>query len=145
MIPYCADNAYDLVLSIAGQAVPGCTPETVLVANRFSSRLRGLLGNQAQACWLPGCRWVHSLGMGQPLLLMSPVRAALGSRQEPVANSQSGKIVCQWLRPWRVGVPVQSAVGTLEIRCDPVADQKGIIFALLKQLSCTSGWEIEIL
>ena len=86
-----------------------CLVPTVWRADRWWSRLRGLLGRRplagdaAEALWLSPCSSVHTFGMGYPLDLLF-----LG-RQGEVLGWREG------VKPWRAGAH-RGAHATVELR-----------------------------
>lgn len=80
-------------------------------ASGFWGRAFGIHRSHTTMLWLPNCRWVHSFGLARPLLVLNPVRA-------------TDTVYVQYLWPNRLGRPVPSSAGTLEIEISGAMEQR---------------------
>jgi uncharacterized membrane protein (UPF0127 family) len=88
--------------------------EQVFVADRYFSRLRGLIGYpplaRSAVLWIKPCRQVHTH------FLNSPLHVVFVDREMRVVH------VCDALRPWRISPWVKGASSVLEFSDRPVVE-----------------------
>lgn len=90
--------------------------DTVLVANTFLSRLKGLLGetklNQGSTLWIDSCSSIHTFFM------QFPIDAIFVDKRLVVQKCVSN------LKPWRMTLPAMNASSVFELPAGTIKNSK---------------------